>query len=106
MERLPRPSAPYDSREDTTMATTAETLFGRAHRARPRPGGRPLRGNHPLPPEDNAASDRDLLGSCVAATATGLVLLGLGLVLVAEYALVWVLLFAPWIDTLPVAGSP
>jgi hypothetical protein len=83
------------------MATKAAILFG---------GPTP---NQPLALDGTAGSSRAaareeardgwdaLLGWIVAAVVTGLLLLGLGALVVAEYALVWHLVFAPWLGSIP-----
>ena len=45
-----------------------------------------------------------LAGPAAAIGATVLLVLGLGVLLVAEYALVWQLLVAPWLNSIPWAG--
>ena len=50
---------------------------------------------------DDRARGRSLLASTVTVVTMALVVLGLGALVIAEYALLWHLLVVPWLDTIP-----
>src|SRR3712207_730010 len=88
-------SVRYAGTASALGATKAETL---SHRTRyvTLVAGNPVLDSTDSPlVQDDSADPSILLSQCTAAVVTVLLALGISLLLVAEYALLWVLLFAP-----------
>jgi hypothetical protein len=98
-------SVRYGGAADTVGATKAATRSRRTCYVTLVAGTRLLDGADSPLLHDGCAGHSVLLGQCLAAGVTVLLVLGLGLLLVAEYALLWVVVFAPWVTTFASAGD-